>query len=424
MVHTLPGKDAPQTQTLSDPDILPTSVTFEASSLEQEDEDVGYSPERGSDESGTPILLSETALARLLGVEEKAEEGPGDTGTGHQIPTNTDYDGDGDGGRNGNGDGENDRDSSDPDTEAKGDAQYSDLIPETMDYNPQEEAGRGSEFLEESEGQVGLAEVGKAAQGESSGDKDITARALQGTSQPFPALSDPCEGFRCKRGKTCRVNEENQPDCVCQDPISCSPTMTEFEQVCGTDNKTYNSACQLFATKCNLEGSKLGRRLHLDYSGPCKFIAPCQDSELQQFPLRMRDWLKNILLQMYERDDKFPGFLTLKQRLRVEKIYKSERRLHTGDHPIETLARDFERNYQMYIYPVHWQFAQMDHHPADRYLSHSELAPLRAPLVPMEHCTSRFFQECDSNKDNQVSFREWGQCFGIKEDDMDINLLF
>lgn len=49
-----------------------------------------------------------------------------------------------------------------------------------------------------------------------------------------------------------------------------------------------------------------------------------------------------------------------------------------------------------------------------RFLSHSELAPLRVPLVPMEHCTSRFFQECDADKDKQVSFKEWTSCFGIK----------
>lgn len=49
-----------------------------------------------------------------------------------------------------------------------------------------------------------------------------------------------------------------------------------------------------------------------------------------------------------------------------------------------------------------------------RFLSHSELAPLRVPLVPMEHCTSRFFQECDADKDKLVSFKEWITCFDIR----------
>ncbi|XP_041118593.1 SPARC-like protein 1 [Polyodon spathula] len=238
------------------------------------------------------------------------------------------------------------------------------------------------------------------------------------------ALVNPCEGIRCKRGKTCKANEENEPVCVCQDPSTCLPSVNEFEHVCGTDNKTYDTSCQLFATKCSLEGTKKGHRLHLDYTGSCKYIAPCQNDELAQFPLRMRDWLKNVLLQLFEFDMKTPGFLTAKQHLRAKKIYESQRRLQAGEHSIEMLARDFEKNYNMYIYPVHWQFAQMDQHPADRHLSHSELASLRAPLIPMEHCTSRFFQECDADKDKQVSFKEWCYCFGIKDEDMDANLLF
>ena len=42
----------------------------------------------------------------------------------------------------------------------------------------------------------------------------------------------------------------------------------------------------------------------------------------------------------------------------------------------------------------------------------------------MEHCTSRFFQECDADKDKQVSFKEWTSCFGIKNGKMDIEKMF
>uniref|UniRef100_A0A672FSX4 SPARC-like protein 1 n=1 Tax=Salarias fasciatus TaxID=181472 RepID=A0A672FSX4_SALFA len=230
----------------------------------------------------------------------------------------------------------------------------------------------------------------------------------------------PCDNFRCKRGKTCKLDEDNKPGCVCQQPSECPPSVNEFDHVCGTDNKTYDTSCELFATKCNLEGTKKGHRLHLDYTGSCKVIPSCEDSELVQFPLRMRDWLKNVLLQLYEHDVVTPGFLTPKQHFRVKKIFESERRLHAGDHSVELLAQDFEKNYNMYIYPVHWQFAQLDQHPSDRFLSHSELAPLRVPLVPMEHCTSRFFQECDADKDKQVSFKEWTSCFGIKNGEKDV----
>ncbi|XP_076001761.1 SPARC-like protein 1 [Genypterus blacodes] len=238
------------------------------------------------------------------------------------------------------------------------------------------------------------------------------------------APADPCDKFRCKRGKTCKLNADNKPSCVCQEPAQCPPGVNEFDHVCGTDNNTYDTSCELFATKCKLDGTKRGHRLHLDYTGSCKLIPPCLDAELVQFPLRMRDWLKNVLLQLYDHDSMSPGFLTAKQRFRVKKMYESERRLHAGDHSVELLAHDFEKNYNMYIYPVHWQFAQLDQHPSDRILSHSELAPLRVPLVPMEHCTPRFFQECDADRDKQVSFKEWASCFGIRNEDMDANLLF
>ncbi|CAB1432304.1 unnamed protein product [Pleuronectes platessa] len=248
--------------------------------------------------------------------------------------------------------------------------------------------------------------------------------SLTGGAHHPEAPADPCGNFRCKRGKMCKLDADNKPGCVCQEASQCPPSVNEFDHVCGTDNKTYVTSCELFASKCNLEGTKRGHKLHLDYTGPCKLIPKCVDSELVQFPLRMRDWLKNVLLQLYDHDSMSPGFLTPKQRFRVKKIFESERRLQAGDHSVELLAQDFEKNYNMYIYPVHWQFAQLDQHPSDRVLSHSELAPLRVPLVPMEHCTSRFFQECDADKDKQVSIKEWTSCFGIRSEDMDANLLF
>ncbi|XP_019343681.1 SPARC-like protein 1 isoform X2 [Alligator mississippiensis] len=236
-------------------------------------------------------------------------------------------------------------------------------------------------------------------------------------------LFDLCRNFHCKRGKVCHADKQGKLSCVCQDPAACPPTK-DYEHICGTDNKTYEGTCQLFGMKCQLEGTKMGHQLHLDYIGSCKYIPPCTDYEADHFPLRMRDWLKNILIQYYEHELDRSGFLSDKQQSKVQKIYQNEKRLMAGDHPIELLLHDFEKNYHMYVYPVHWQFHQLDQPPVDRLLTHSELAPLRASLVPMEYCVTRFFQECDADKDKHVSLKEWCHCFGIKEEDIDENLLF
>ncbi|XP_036195152.1 SPARC-like protein 1 isoform X4 [Myotis myotis] len=234
---------------------------------------------------------------------------------------------------------------------------------------------------------------------------------------------DSCMNFQCKRGHMCKADQQGKPHCVCQDPMTCPPTRL-LDQVCGTDNQTYASSCHLFATKCRLEGTKKGHQLQLDYFGACKSIPTCTDFEVTQFPLRMRDWLKNILMQLYEPNPEHAGYLNEKQRNKVKKIYLDEKRLLAGDHSIDLLLRDFKKNYHMYVYPVHWQFSELDQHPMDRVLTHSELAPLRASLVPMEHCITRFFDECDPNKDKHITLKEWGHCFGIKEEDIDENLLF
>merc|ERR1712212_916262 len=129
---------------------------------------------------------------------------------------------------------------------------------------------------------------------------------------------NPCLNFHCKKGKVCEVDDSNSPMCVCQDHLTCPEAVGEFEHVCGTDNKTYDSSCHFFATKCALEGTKKGHKLHLDYIGPCKFIEECVDAELSEFPLRMRDWLKNVLVTLFERDEE-NNLLTEKQKLRVRR---------------------------------------------------------------------------------------------------------
>ncbi|XP_010774976.1 SPARC-like, partial [Notothenia coriiceps] len=92
-------------------------------------------------------------------------------------------------------------------------------------------------------------------------------------------LTDPCLDHHCKKGKVCEVDEDNTPMCVCQDPSSCPASDGEYEHVCGTNNVTYESSCHFSATKCALEGTKKGHKLHLDYTGPCK----CEFPSFQHF---------------------------------------------------------------------------------------------------------------------------------------------
>ncbi|XP_048220220.1 SPARC-like protein 1 [Perognathus longimembris pacificus] len=283
--------------------------------------------------------------------------------------------------------------------------------------NLKHEQGRSHEDENVDTSEAGVYQEAKKA--ESSSHNDETS------SEDNARLhgADSCVNFQCKRGHICKAEPQGIAHCVCQDPATCPPAKL-LDQVCGTDNQTYTSSCHLFATKCRLEGTKKGHQLQMDYFGACKSIPVCTDFEVAQFPLRMRDWLKNILVQLYEPNPKHAGHLNEKQRSKVKKIYLDEKRLLAGDHPIELLLRDFKKNYHMYVYPVHWQFNELDQHPKDRVLTHSELAPLRASLVPLEHCITRFFEECDPNKDKHITLQEWGHCFGIKEEDIDENLLF
>ncbi|XP_044080493.1 SPARC-like protein 1 [Neovison vison] len=296
-------------------------------------------------------------------------------------------------------------------------AERSQSIAYNLKYEEEKERQRAHENGNVDASEPGEYQEGKKAESSSKEDESSYEdnRMVHGR--------DSCMNFQCKRGHICKADQQGKPHCVCQDSVTCPPTKL-LDQVCGTDNQTYASSCHLFATKCKLEGTKKGHQLQLDYFGACKSIPVCTDFEVTQFPLRMRDWLKNILMQLYEANPEHAGYLNEKQRNKVKKIYLDEKRLLAGDHSIDLLLRDFKKNYHMYVYPVHWQFGELDQHPMDRVLTHSELAPLRASLVPMEHCITRFFEECDPNKDKHITLMEWGHCFGIKEEDIDENLLF
>lgn len=69
-------------------------------------------------------------------------------------------------------------------------------------------------------------------------------------------------------------------------------------------------------------------------------LEPCLDSELSEFPLRMRDWLKNVLVTLYERDED-NNLLTEKQKLRVSRHRSTVS--YQSSTPTETV-------YSLYVY--------------------------------------------------------------------------
>lgn len=48
-------------------------------------------------------------------------------------------------------------------------------------------------------------------------------------------------------------------------------------------------------------------------------------------------------------------------------------------------------------------------------VSHHELIPITAPVIPMESCIKPFLEGCDANNDGNISIKEWGKCLGLKE---------
>lgn len=48
---------------------------------------------------------------------------------------------------------------------------------------------------------------------------------------PVFFLTDPCDNFPCKRGKTCKLGSDSKPACVCQVPSECPSSVNEFDHV-------------------------------------------------------------------------------------------------------------------------------------------------------------------------------------------------
>lgn len=96
------------------------------------------------------------------------------------------------------------------------------------------------------------------------------------------------------------------------------------------------------------------------------------------------------------------------------KELKNRRELHKleWEELISEAENDDEKKH---VYPVIWKFCDLDVKPHDKEVSHHELIPITAPVIPMESCIKPFLEGCDTNGNGAISMKEWGKCLGLKE---------
>ncbi|KAL5018791.1 hypothetical protein ScPMuIL_004513 [Solemya velum] len=201
----------------------------------------------------------------------------------------------------------------------------------------------------------------------------------------------PCATKECDRGELCtEVNGKARCGCL----EVCHEELDPKYSVCSTKNVTYGSECHLDRDHCLCRKGKPGcsnanaRKIHLDYFGVCKELTPCPDKEMEQFPIRMRDWLFAVMRELANR--------------------------HMLDEYLDMLE-DARRD-DMHADAVLWKFCDLDNHPRDRHVTRRELLFIISAIKPMEHCLVPFLDECDKDDDHKITLAEWGQCLGLESD--------
>lgn len=224
---------------------------------------------------------------------------------------------------------------------------------------------------------------------ESKKERDVTDKGLQTFE------TNPCENFVCGWGKECVIDKKNRPKCEC---ISkCSIDEDPLDQVCGSNNQTFSSLCELYRQRCVCKHKSKAcddaqnAKIHLEYLGGCKKLDECTDELMAQFPERMSDWLFQVMKEL------------------------KKRRELSGKDWEELVSEAESDDEKKHVYPVIWKFCDLDIKPHDKSVSHHELIPITAPVIPMESCIKPFLENCDANKDGSISIKEWGKCLGLKE---------
>ncbi|XP_052749543.1 SPARC [Galleria mellonella] len=211
-------------------------------------------------------------------------------------------------------------------------------------------------------------------------------------------LDDPCLKVHCSAGRVCEIDEHGEAVCNC---IKECPYETEQRRkVCTNYNETWSSDCEVYRQRCLcLDNSELCRgpqyhHVQIEYYGTCKQMPECSESEMSDFPRRMRDWLFNIMRDMAERSELTPHYLQME--------------------------REAESNLtRRWANAAIWKWCDLDAHDNDRYVSRHELFPIRAPLMALEHCIAPFLDHCDEDDDHRITLAEWGKCLQLDESELE-----
>jgi len=71
--------------------------------------------------------------------------------------------------------------------------------------------------------------------------------------------SNGCDGFTCPAGKSCQLDADNRPGCVCNEIC-----YLVYSPVCGSDGKTYSNDCFLGVQAC-----KTNTVITIQHPGSC-----------------------------------------------------------------------------------------------------------------------------------------------------------
>ncbi|KPI99539.1 Osteonectin [Papilio xuthus] len=222
----------------------------------------------------------------------------------------------------------------------------------------------------------------------------LNENSNEGNSDNEVFIDDPCLKVHCSAGRVCEIDEHG--DAVCNCIKECPYETDSRRKVCTHHNETWSSDCEVYRQRCLcLDNSELCRgpqyhHVQIDYYGACREMPACTESEMSDFPRRMRDWLFNIMRDMAERRELTPHYLQME--------------------------REAESNLtRRWTNAAIWKWCDLDAHDNDRFVSRHELFPIRAPLMALEHCIGPFLDLCDEDNDHRITLAEWGKCLQLDE---------